>query len=527
MLAARVESHRDGAGTVPEMVRPRLVHKRPENESLLELTCVARLAMGVVCDSAAVVDWRAVLGVAARERCATLAWLRSAAQIRGLAPADVSLEWRRHALAAIEESTAVASELAVLLAMLNGAGITPIVLKGQPLAVQLYGDAAARPLTDVDLLIPTEQRGRAHELLVHNGWQHLKGCAPAEGVYRRSGQARNAHVEVHSSILDDGLLAHLRVPDPESQVAEVYGTAVRAPSGPLVPIFLAVHLAKHALVPLLWWIDFDAAWRRMSSTERAAARAMAARLRLDRYLAWAEVGIDQLRVSVDSPRAAATVAMRSLLDFHARHNAVRVAMLATSTRQRLTVMAAWVWPPALRHAPLAYLRTVSSRSIRWLGRMFRTMVHSGNNASSFVSGSSRTLQVPRQELIDVVRTAMSEDVPVWIRVRGTSMLPTIPRLAEVRVRALPPRDLRRGDVVLAQLPGGQPVLHRVHRLSGDAIILKGDNMRRPDEPVPLRRIVGIADQVRAAAQTYPILARPHRSLRVTIGRWRSLLQRWL
>ena len=281
MLTVAVKSHRDSAGPSPASGPPRLMHERPPNADLLELTCVARLAMGVACDNGAIVDWSTVLGVAIRERCATLAWLRSAPQIRRLAPPDVSSKWRRHALAAIEESIAFASELGALLTTLDSAGITTVVLKGQPLGVQLYGDAAARPLSDVDLLISAAQRDRAHEVLVLNGWQHLEGVAPREGTYRRSAQARNGHVEVHSSILDDALLSHVVVPVTALESVELHGVNVRAPCGPLLPLFLAVHLAKHALVPLLWWIDFDAAWLRMSPEERIAARATAAELGLD------------------------------------------------------------------------------------------------------------------------------------------------------------------------------------------------------------------------------------------------------
>jgi hypothetical protein len=137
----------------------------------------------------------------------------------------------------------------------------------------------------------------------------------------------------------------------------------------------------------------------------------------------------------------------------------------------------------------------------------------------------RIVEVLSPELVDIVRTAIDEGVGVWIRVRGTSMLPTIPRVAEVRVRGIPSRHIRRGDVVLAQLPGGQPVLHRVHGVSGDEITLKGDNMRRLDSPVRRSDTIALADYVRVGTRMHKLRARPDWSLRTAVGRWRSSLAR--
>jgi hypothetical protein len=86
--------------------------------------------------------------------------------------------------------------------------------------------------------------------------------------------------------------------------------------------------------------------------------------------------------------------------------------------------------------------------------------------------------------------------PVWIRVRGVSMLPTIPSGALVRLVPLPERPLRRGEVVLAVLPNGACVLHRVRAGRDGALTLSGDNNMAGDPPVRRADVLALADRVR-------------------------------
>ena len=53
---------------------------------------------------------------------------------------------------------------------LEGAGISPLVLKGAPLAELAYGDAGIRPMFDVDLLVPPRRAREAMDVLRSAGW---------------------------------------------------------------------------------------------------------------------------------------------------------------------------------------------------------------------------------------------------------------------------------------------------------------------------------------------------------------------
>jgi hypothetical protein len=69
---------------------------------------------------------------------------------------------------------------AKLLRAFEEAGIKTMILKGAPLILLHYKDYGLRPMNDLDVLVPTEQSGRALELLDEWGWdpdieEHLEG----------------------------------------------------------------------------------------------------------------------------------------------------------------------------------------------------------------------------------------------------------------------------------------------------------------------------------------------------------------
>lgn len=69
---------------------------------------------------------------------------------------------------------------AKLLKAFEQAGISTMILKGAPLILLHYKDYGLRPMNDIDVMVPTEQSGRALELLEEWGWdpdieEHLEG----------------------------------------------------------------------------------------------------------------------------------------------------------------------------------------------------------------------------------------------------------------------------------------------------------------------------------------------------------------
>lgn len=88
-------------------------------------------------------------------------------------------------------------KLAQSLRMFAQAGIPTLILKGAPLALLHYKDVGARPMSDVDVLVPTARAADAIALLHEHGWQdtrneQMKKVTPAVLTVRHSWGFSNA-----------------------------------------------------------------------------------------------------------------------------------------------------------------------------------------------------------------------------------------------------------------------------------------------------------------------------------------------
>ena len=99
---------------------------------------------------------------------------------------------------------------------------------------------------------------------------------------------------------------------------------------------------------------------------------------------------------------------------------------------------------------------------------------------------------------DEVRRRLSEKRLAIIRIRGTSMLPTLRPGATVRLE--PCTSVRAGDVVTYAF-GGLLFTHRVVRLRAGTVVCRGDNHLRNDPPVPMSDILGRAVEEVGGAPT--------------------------
>ena len=345
-----------------------------------ELLLIARLGLGARAEPAGVIEWDRLLRRAAEERCAPLAWLRSAPAIRRIAPPEVVSRWRACAVMAEATSETRLRQLDALVRTLGDAGVFPVVMKGLPLALMLYGNASARPVSDTDLYVPSDQREAAHSALARAGWVRLYGEREHEETYRRVEGGEPHFLELHSSLLDDNMLQHLSGPAPEARLVVADGTSFMAHWGASLAVFLAVHLAKHPRVPLLWWLDFATMWHGLDAAQRSEAVALAAEHRLARFLEWAVDGAREVGViaaaSDDAEGARALAALRAR---HSTHPVTRISGLASSAGDRVRVCLAWAFPRAERSHPLTLGRRTFARGLGWTQRQLRTglRVHHG------------------------------------------------------------------------------------------------------------------------------------------------------
>jgi hypothetical protein len=133
---------------------------------------------------------------------------------------------------------------AEVLATLGAAGIDTLVLKGAALALGYYRDAGARPMNDVDVLVPSARIGDAIAVLHAAGFTTT---APAHALARDHSipfvDRRRRNIDLHWHVAGDA--CHARADDEMWRAARpltVEGVATRC----LGPTELLYHIVVHA-----------------------------------------------------------------------------------------------------------------------------------------------------------------------------------------------------------------------------------------------------------------------------------------
>ena len=468
-------------------------------------------------------SWENTLAIARKERCAALAWHRSGAEIRRLAPPDVVRQWRSDAMAAVDLAAFWESVLARSVPVLRRAGVEPVILKGMPLGQKLYGTTGARPSADLDVFVDRERRPVAHRALVDAGWRWRGGEAPYEAGYETAHEGRQVLLEVHSALLDDPLVRHLSFAAPRGRPVVTGATEVLAHDDDQLPAFLAVHLAKHAMPPLLWFIDFGELWERLDAGERERASAAARAARASRYLEWAVRKSALLAAAAEGGDAALAAFGIRDGDRSEAHTALRVAALASTPRDALTAVAGWAAPSELRARPAQLLARLVQRfgkfARRRLGRPYSRSMARVPSPVRAADPATRALTLGSADFAELARDLAARDCAFWIRAMGSSMEPAIPGGAAVRLVPIRGQPVAVGDIVLADLGKGRIVLHRVRRIVAGEVLLRGDANVRTDRAVPLEKVLARADAVRLDGRVMPVPAARTMTVRMSLRRW--------
>lgn len=148
-------------------------------------------------------DWNALLQIAEEHHVTPLLYMRLSQSSMAVPPeAQETLQaaYQRN----VFHSMANAAELIALLKALAREGIAAIPFKGVVLAATMYGELAARPAGDLDILIRLEDRARATAILLNDGYT----LVPQVG--RRGETAGLENFEDHFERARDGMVTELR-----------------------------------------------------------------------------------------------------------------------------------------------------------------------------------------------------------------------------------------------------------------------------------------------------------------------------
>ena len=197
-------------------------------------------------------DWAELSRIAALHRLQPLLHV----QHRGLGsiPPEVAAEWQAAHRAAALRAMAQRADLSEICALLERDGFAPIALKGAWLAVHAYGEAAQRPMRDIDLLVTPETVIPAFEALLAAGFTLAKPCEMTlDEVVRLDKHmppliaARGTVVELHQYLWErDGRLDHASPAGNEVALrarSQVAASGIRY----LAPQDLLAHLIVHAV----------------------------------------------------------------------------------------------------------------------------------------------------------------------------------------------------------------------------------------------------------------------------------------
>lgn len=104
------------------------------------------------------------------------------------------------------------------------------------------------------------------------------------------------------------------------------------------------------------------------------------------------------------------------------------------------------------------------------------------------------VSIPNEIILGAVSKLVAEGHTTVILTKGNSMSPFI-RGDRDSVELSAPTELKVGDIALAQIAPGHYVLHRIFRLEGDKVTLKGDGNLTGTESCTTADICAVAIRI--------------------------------
>lgn len=252
----------------------------PASEAALLITCLRGLPFAVPRG----LDWKVLLRLATSHGVLQLVH-RSLHEMDAALP-DFFVEAAR---IAGERAEALADHLRDLLHSFAERGIDVLPLKGPVLAQSIYGDAAARPSVDLDLLVRRSDVPRAEALLFDRGF---KARRPSD--YDRRFLRDGLSVELHSKIASPQYCSFdVDKIWSRSHAARFREEPIRAMSGEDLILYLCAHGLKHGFSRLIWILDLAHA---LSQRSERGYDELIRRARREGMVPWLLVGCEVVRM---------------------------------------------------------------------------------------------------------------------------------------------------------------------------------------------------------------------------------------
>lgn len=105
------------------------------------------------------------------------------------------------------------------------------------------------------------------------------------------------------------------------------------------------------------------------------------------------------------------------------------------------------------------------------------------------------------ELMPLIKEVMSRGSDFSFIPNGCSMLPLIVGGSDSVTLSPIKKRIKKGDIVLFELPDGKAVLHRAIKIRGDEILFCGDNRKIPECGVKKSMAVGVVSKIQKNGKT--------------------------
>lgn len=220
-------------------------------------------------------DWGYLARLATQQTAVPVLWRRLASLPEVSISAEARGSLQRMAMVAEFRQSFLEQRLHATLRVLSSAGVPVLLLKGAALGATVYPSFAARPMADLDLLVPREAARSAWVLLQEHGWRQTAGeerdefyrghhhLSPLEDV---SGVGLD--LEIHTDLLSEAhpFLIPLERIWEDARTVHVGGQPAYVPSTSDALLHLCVHF---------FWSHMarSGAWRAFRDLEMLTTRA--------------------------------------------------------------------------------------------------------------------------------------------------------------------------------------------------------------------------------------------------------------
>ena len=123
----------------------------------------------------------------------------------------------------------------------------------------------------------------------------------------------------------------------------------------------------------------------------------------------------------------------------------------------------------------------------------------------------RSVNIPMEELVKLLREQLSSGVAASLRVTGSSMHPMLRNRRDSVLLAPVSEPLKKGDIILYRRQNGQYVLHRIVR-TNDKLTCCGDNQWR-SEQIDETQVIAAVSGFTRGDKTYAVTHTGYRCYR--------------